>query len=685
MTKPLRVLIVEDRRSDAELMVLHLEEEGFSPEWVRVQTGPDYVAALDASLQVILSDWSLPKFSGVQALHLLQDSGLDIPFIIVSGSVGEELAIDAMHQGASDYVLKDRLARLGPAVRRALEAKELRDERRRADSQLRLAAAVFESSAEGVVLTDLEGAIVAVNRAFVEITGYSVDEVLGRNPRLLRSGRQDESFYRDLWASLTATGRWRGEIWNRRKNGEVYPEWITISVIRDEKGRATHYVGVFSDTGDVKEAQQQLDFLVHHDALTGLPNRALLNDRLEQALRRAQDGSKTVAVLLLDIDRFGKVNDGLGHLVGDGLLRATADRLTDEVMVGDTVARYVGDKFVIVIGDAQSAAHVAYLARTYQEAVARPVDIGGHEILVTCCVGISLFPADGADASTLLHRADAAMRQARAMGGSTIAFHEAGVAEGLEERLEMERLLRGAVARDELVLHYQPQVDLADGSLVGVEALVRWQIPGRGLVAPGEFIPLAEEIGVIGTIGEWVLDQACRQVAAWQAGGFLVPRMAVNLSAQQLERDNLASVVRAALEAADIGPERLELEVTESTIVRQSETATAALGDLRALGVELALDDFGTGHSSLVRLRKLPLRRLKIDISFVRDIGLDPAAETIIRAVIAMASELGLETVAEGVEREDQERFLRNAGCDIGQGYLYGRPVPADELLAAWR
>ncbi len=685
MTKPLRVLIVEDRRSDAELMVLHLEEEGFSPEWVRVQTGPDYVAALDASLQVILSDWSLPKFSGLQALHLLQDSGLDIPFIIVSGSVGEELAIDAVHQGASDYVLKDRLARLGPAVQRALEAKELRDERRRADSQLRLAAAVFESSAEGVVLTDLEGSIVAVNRAFVEITGYSVDEVLGRNPRLLRSGRQDESFYRDLWASLTATGRWRGEIWNRRKNGEVYPEWITISVIRDEQGRATHYVGVFSDTGDVKEAQQQLDFLVHHDALTGLPNRALLNDRLEQALRRAQDGSKTVAVLLLDIDRFGKVNDGLGHLVGDGLLRATADRLTDEVMVGDTVARYVGDKFVIVIGDAQSAAHVAYLARNYQEAVAKPVDIAGHEILVTCCVGISLFPADGTDASALLHRADAAMRQARAMGGGTIAFHEAGVAEELEERLQMERLLRGAVARDELVLHYQPQVDLADGSLVGVEALVRWQLPGRGLVAPGEFIPLAEEIGVIGTIGEWVLGEACRQVAAWQVGGLLVPRMAVNLSAQQLERDNLASVVRAALEAADIGPERLELEVTESTIVRQSEAASAVLGDLQALGVELALDDFGTGHSSLVRLRRLPLRRLKIDISFVRDIGRDPAAETIIKAVIAMASSLGLQSVAEGVEREDQERFLRNAGCDIGQGYLYGRPVPADALLEAWR
>jgi diguanylate cyclase (GGDEF)-like protein/PAS domain S-box-containing protein len=683
MTEPLRVLIVEDRPSDAELMVVRLEDEGFIPEAVRVETGPDYLAALDSSWGVILSDWSLPRFSGMQALRLLRETGLDIPFVIVSGSVGEEAAVDALHEGADDYVLKDRLARLGPAVRRALEAKRLRDEQRRAEAQQRMAAMVFESSTESVTLTDAHGTIVAVNRAFVEITGYSEAEVLGRNPRILQSGRQDETFYRNMWAALAATGRWRGEIWNRRKNGEVYPEWMTISAVKDGQGRTTHYVSVSSDIGEAKEAQQQLEFLAHHDALTGLPNRILLHDRLEQAFVRAHEASGLVAVILLDIDRFGRVNDGLGHGVGDGLLQATAQRLSDKVTAGHTLARYMADKFVIVVGQAGSAARVAHLARGLQDAVALPFDIDGHEVVVTCSVGISLYPADGPDPATLLHLADAAMRQARLRGGNTMAFIDVSVADALEQRLELERLLRGAAGRNELVVHYQPQVDMADRSLVGAEALVRWQHPKRGLVPPGEFIPLAEESGIIDEIGEWVLFESCRQMVAWQADGLLVPRVAVNLSAQQLEREDLAMTVGAALDAAGIGPERLELEVTESMIMRHAEAAATVLGYLRDLGVELAMDDFGTGYSSLAQLRHLPLRRLKIDISFVRDIG-HPSAEAIIRAIIAMARSLGLQTVAEGVEQEDQHAFLRDAGCDIGQGFLYGRPVPAGELRAAW-
>ncbi len=683
MTEPLRVLIIEDRPSDAELMILRLEDEGFSTEAVRVQTGPDYLAALDSSWDVILSDWSLPRFSGLQALHLLHETGLDIPFVIVSGSVGEEAAIDALHEGADDYVLKDRLARLGPAVRRALETKRRRDEQRRTDAQLRQAAMVFESSTEAITLTDAHGTIVAVNRAFVEITGYSEAEVQGRTPRILHSGRQDESFYRDMWAALAASGRWRGEIWNRRKDGEVYPEWMTISAIKDEQGRTTNYVSVSSDIGDFKKARQEIDFLAHHDALTGLPNRALLHDRLEQTLIRAKPASSVVAVLLLAIDRFGKVNEELGHGVGDGLLLAVAQRLADLVGAGATLARYMGDKFTIVVGHAESAARVALLVREFQEAVALPFVIDGHEIVVTCTVGISLFPTDGTDPETLLRLADGAMRQARAQGGSAMAFVDMAIAGVLEDRLALGRRLRGAAARNELVVHYQPQVDMADRSLVGVEALVRWQHPERGLVPPGEFIPLAEEIGIIGEIGEWVLAESCRRMAAWQADGLLVPRVAVNLSPLQLERADLAATVRAALDAADIGPERLELEVTESTIMLQSATASAVLGELRALGVELALDDFGTGFSSLAQLRRLPLRRLKIDISFVRDIG-HPAAEAIIRAIIAMAQSLELQTVAEGVEREDQATFLRDAGCNIGQGYLFGRPVPADELRDAW-
>jgi diguanylate cyclase (GGDEF)-like protein/PAS domain S-box-containing protein len=681
----LRVLLVEDRPSDAELMLLRLEDEGFNPQVVRVETEAAYVAGLDTTPDLILSDWHLPMFSGLRALQVIRARDEDIPFVIVSGAVGEEVAIDAMHQGADDYVLKDRLARLGPAVRRALEAKRLRDDRRRADVQLRQAAMVFESSAEGVALTDASGAIVAVNQAFVEITGYSEDDVLGQNPRILQSGRHDETFYRDMWASLRTTGRWRGEIWNRRKDGEVYPEHLTISTVRDEQGSTTHYVGVFGDDGAVTAARQQLDFLTHHDALTGLPNRALLQDRLERAVGRARQASSLAAVLLLDIDRFGKVNESLGHGVGDGLLKAVAARLADEVEAGDTLARYLADKFVIVVEDAGSVARVGRLARQYQGWLAMPFVVEGHELIVTCTVGISLYPADGTDPATLLGLADAAMRQARGRGESRVAFVDVEVGRGLENRLDFERLLRGATARDELLVHYQPQVALSDRSLVGVEALVRWQHPERGLVPPGEFIQVAEEIGIIGEIGAWVLAESCRQMAAWQVDGLLVPRVGVNLSPIQLDQADFAATVRAALGAADIAPERLELEVTESTVMRQSEMAAAALAELRALGVDVALDDFGTGHSSLAKLRHLTLRRLKIDISFVRDIGRDPAAEAIVRAIIAMADSLGLETVAEGVEEEHQATFLRDAGCDFGQGYLFGRPMPADALRDAWR
>ena len=391
-----------------------------------------------------------------------------------------------------------------------------------------------------------------------------------------------------------------------------------------------------------------------------------------------------MGVLLVDIDRFGRVNEGLGHVVGDEVLRETARRLADQVGSRGTLSRYVADKFVIVVEDAGSTAAIARLADDYLHWLSRPFDVDGREIIVTCSIGISLFPADATDGSTLLRLADVAMRQARARGGNQAAFTDRDVDQSQADHLDLERHLRGAVGRGELLVHYQPQVALADLSLVGAEALVRWQHPDRGLVPPGEFIPLAEEIGIIGEIGEWVLAESCHQVAAWQVGGLLVPRVAVNLSAQQLERADLAVFVRAALEAADIGPERLELEVTESAIMRQSETAAAVLADLRGLGVELAMDDFGTGHSSLAQLRRMPLSRLKIDISFIRDIGKDPAAEAIIRAIVALARALGLETVAEGVERDDQASFLRRAGCDIGQGYLFGRPVSPEQLIADW-
>ncbi len=685
VVEPLRVLIVEDRPSDAELMVLRLEQDGFDPQWVRVETEPEFVVALDAAPDIVLSDWHLPVFSGLRALRLARGRGGDTPFVIVSGNIGEEAAVEALQAGADDYVLKDRPARLGPAVRRALERKTLRDEQKRADAKLRQAAMVFENTGEAVVITDANGSMVAVNRAFVEITGYSEEEALGRNPRMLHSGRQDRSFYRDMWAALATRGRWRGEVWNRRKSGEVYPEFMTIAAVRDEQGRTSHYVSVGGDISSVREVQEKLDFLVHHDALTGLPNRVLLYDRLEQVIRRAEEASSVVGLIVLDLDRFGRVNDGLGQDAGDELLRSVGHRLSGLLGVADTVARIGGDDFAIVVEDGQDAIHLAGVAQGLQDSLALPFAIGGQDVFIGGTLGISIYPLDGTDAAALLRSADVVLREAKAHAPGSFFFASADLTAALEGRLEFERALRGAVGRDELVVHYQPQVDMADRSLVGAEALVRWQHPDRGLVAPGEFIPLAEEMGLIGVLGEWVLAESCRQLAAWQRDSLVVPRVSVNLSARQLDDADLAAMVKAALDAADIMPERLELEVTESTVMGGSTITSAVLADLRALGIDLALDDFGTGYSSLAQLRALPLRRLKIDISFVRDIGRDPAAEAIIRAIIAMAASLGLETVAEGVEREDQHEFLRDAGCDIGQGYLYGRPVPADALLEAWR
>ena len=686
VVEPLRVLIVEDRPSDAELMVLRLEQEGFDLQWVRVETEPEYVAALDAAPDIVLSDWNLPAFSGLRALRLVRGRGDDdTPFVIVSGAIGEEAAVEALQAGADDYVLKDRPARLGPAVRRALERKTLRDEQRRADAKLRQAAMVFENSGEAVMITDANGSMVAVNRAFVEITGYSEEEVLGRNPRMLQSGRQDRSFYRDMWAALATKGLWRGEVWNRRKSGAVYPEFMTIAAVKDEHGRTSHYVSVGGDLSSAREVQQKLDFLVHHDALTGLPNRILLHDRLEQVIRRAEEASSVVGLIVIDLDRFGKVNDGLGQNAGDELLRSVGHRLSGLIESADTVARIGGDDFAIVVEDGRNAVHLAGVAQGLQDSLALPFPISGQDVVIGSTLGISIYPADGTDAAVLLRSADVVLREAKARAPGSFFFANAELTAALEGRLELERALWGAVGRDELVVHYQPQVDMADRSLVGAEALVRWQHPQRGLVPPGEFIPLAEEMGFIRALGEWVMAESCRQVAEWQRDGFIVPRVSVNLSAQQMDDADLVAKVTAALDAVDIATERLELEVTESTIMRDSKVASAVLAGLREHGTDLALDDFGTGYSSLAQLRSLPLRRLKIDVSFVRDIGRDPAAEAIIRAIIAMASSLGLETVAEGVEREDQHVFLHDAGCDIGQGYLYGRPVPADALLGAWR
>ena len=449
-------------------------------------------------------------------------------------------------------------------------------------------------------------------------------------------------------------------------------------------GDSSQVVGTWSDLTEAREQAAQVNFLTNYDSLTGLANRATVRQRLAEAIDRARPAAARLAVMCIDLDRFKSINETLGHAAGDALLRVAAQKLAGVAGAQDNVARIGGDRFVLILGGDPSEFDVAEQAQHIVRLFSNPDDAGPDDFIVTASIGISLFPADGGDADTLLKHAELALYEAKQRGRSTYSLFASELSSGALERLVMENALRGAAARGELVLHYQPQVDLGSGALVGVEALVRWNHPEIGLVPPGQFIPLAEETGTIDDIAAWVLMEACRQMVEWRGAGLLVPRVAVNLSGMQIEDDALSSQVAGVLRDTGLEPACLELEITESTIMRKPDKAISVLRSLKAQGVKLSVDDFGTGYSSLAYLKRLPLDRLKIDQSFVRDIGQDIHDEAISRAVIELARGLGLETVAEGVEREEQSAFLRAEGCEFAQGYLFSRPLPAADLRAAW-
>ena len=555
--------------------------------------------------------------------------------------------------------------------------------RRQSEERIRLWAKVFDNTADGVLIADDKARIVAVNRAFERITGYAAGEVAGKNPSLLKSGRQDGAFYEQMWADLNAGRQWSGELWNRRKSGELYPQWLTISPVRDEQGSLTHYVGVFSDITAIKRSQEQLDFLAHHDSLTGLPNRLLAMDRLEQALSRAgRDGSQ-VAVMFVDLDHFKNVNDTLGHHYGDQLLRAVSASLSEMARGSDTVARLGGDEFVAILERFDEALDASVVAERMLDVFRRPILLGDVEAVVTGSIGIALYPDDGRDIETLTRNADAAMYLAKREGRNGYRFYTPELTAQASERLQLESLLRMAIERDELRLHLQPQVSMNDRSLVGAEALVRWEQRDLGLVMPDRFIGLAEDTGFIHELGAWVLREACRQWRELATQGLVLGKLAVNVSAKQLDREDFVATVRDILAESGVEPTRIQLEVTESSLM-ESSAAMERLEELRAIGVELAIDDFGTGYSSLAYLKRMPVQTLKIDRSFVRDIAVDVDDEAIAAAVIRLAQSLGMSVVAEGVETDTHSEFLVRHGCPIAQGYLYGRPVPMEELLAAW-
>jgi diguanylate cyclase (GGDEF)-like protein/PAS domain S-box-containing protein len=553
--------------------------------------------------------------------------------------------------------------------------------RKEAESAAYLAANALENTADGVMITGLDGRILTVNKGFTAITGYSAEEALGQTPRLLRSGRHEEAFYRWMWEAIQADGNWQGEVWNRRKNGEIYPELLSISAVKDAAGEITHYIGVFNNLSMHKAYEERLQFLSTHDPLTQLPNRVLFQDRCEAALARSRRQGNHCAVLYLDIDRFQHVNDSLGHGAGDRLLQEISRRLKECVRGSDTVARFAADEFVILAEELGDVANAAAIAQQIVERVsARPFIVDGRELFVTASIGISCFPRDGDDVESLLRNADVAVFRVKDSGGCAFQFYAEEMTVKARDRLAMENGLRQAINRNELVLHYQPRADLASGRITGVEALVRWQHPELGMIPPMRFIPVAEVTGLIEPLGDWVLRAACRQAQAWARAGIPPLRMAVNLSARQLRNPGLLSRILELMKDAELGDGCLELEITESMLMRDTETALQTIAEAHAHGIAISIDDFGTGYSSLSYLKRFQVDHLKIDRSFIHGLPRDTDDVSIARAIIAMAKSLGIGVIAEGVETEEQRAFLKSAGCDHMQGYLMSRPLAAIDL-----
>ncbi|PWV65896.1 EAL domain-containing protein [Plasticicumulans acidivorans] len=556
------------------------------------------------------------------------------------------------------------------------------EERQRAERGLRQAAVVYEHTREGILVLDARGRIRTANPAFTRITGYSLVELRGRHVRILLDRSHRRSLLDALRAALGDSGHWQGEISCRQRSGASFPAWLNINPIADHDTGVQGYVAVFSDISSLKRSQDALEHLAHHDPLTGLPNRLLLQARLEHAIERCRREHSRLALMYLDLDRFKHVNDSLGHDAGDRLLIAAASRLGAQLRDGDTLARLGGDEFVLVLEGIDDASTVDSIANRFIEVCTAAFQIGDHEIYLGASLGIAVYPADGADAATLLRNADAAMYQAKAQGRGTHRFYTAALTQQAEQRVRIEGELRRALLAGELRLYYQPQICLGDGRRCAVEALVRWQHPSHGLLLPADFLPLAEETGLILPLGEWVLDEACRQARVWLDAGTELRRVAVNVSVPQVMRQDLPALVASALARHELPAEYLELELTESLLLYDPERGAQILDALKALGVSLAIDDFGTGYSSLAYLKRLPIDRLKIDRLFVRDVPDDADDCAIVCATLDMATHLGLEVVAEGIETEAQAEFLRRHHCAMGQGWLFGKAMPAEQLSA---
>lgn len=801
---PLRILFIEDVENDALLLADHLQSEGLVFDWQRIDTEHDIIAKLQESWDIIFSDFSMPHLSGARALEIVRQHDLDIPFIFISGAIGEDIAVEAMKCGAQDYIMKENLSRLLPAVDRELREAQQRRERRQAEQILRKLSLVVKQATDSVIITNSKGYIEYVNPAFEKLTGYTTDEIKGNTPATLSSGKHDIAFYQQLWQTIIHGEIFKGTLVNRRKNGELFYEEQVITPLKDTQGCTTHFVStgrditarvhaeeaharlvsileatpdlvaifeldgylrylngagrqllglgaeedvnvrciqdfflegtaqqqisqaltavhqygvwngesvlrvseniglpvsqvilahrntegsieylstIMRDISERKHFEAELQHQTTHDRLTNLPNRFFLIDRFTSALEYARRHGVYVAVLFLDLDNFKRVNDSLGHAAGDVLLQRVAQRLKGCLRSNDTVARHGGDEFTIVASDLEDSENVLAVLHKLHTAFERPVIVSSQEIYITFSIGIAIYPHDGDQIEDLLHHADVAMYQAKSSGPNQYRFYASDMNARGHELLALEADLRRALEHEEFLLHYQPQMDLRTNRITGVEGLIRWQHPVRGLLSPADFVPLLENSGMIIPVGEWVLRQACKEHRIWREAGFDDVRVSINVSAAQFNDAHLLAKVRRTLQDEQMPQQAFELEITENILMQDPVNAVETLRAIHALGVRIAIDDFGTGYSSLAYLKRFPLDVLKIDQTFVSDLANSPGDVAIVEASISLAHKFGLEVIAEGVETAKQFEFMRTHNCDVVQGYYLSQPLPRVELI----
>jgi len=698
MTEPRpRILVVDDTPVNLKLLKLSLEKE------FDVCTATSGVEGLEMARvhlpNLILLDVLMPGMDGFETCRVLKaDPALkDIPVIFVTGQSDTESETTGLLLGAADYIAKPiKVSTVRQRIRNLLEREQLRKEveaqrdllaeqvqaRIEAAEQLRLAASVFTHAREGITITDRHGLIIDVNSAFTRITGYSRDEVLGHNPSILNSGRQSKQFYAEMWATLAQEGHWYGEIWNRRKSGEVYAEMLTISQVTDANGDVQQYVALFSDITATKEHQNQLEHIAHYDALTNLPNRVLLSDRMGQALALAARRKQLLAVAYIDLDGFKAINDAHGHEVGDQMLLALAGRMKQMLRESDTLARLGGDEFVAVLVDLQEASDSVPTLSRLLSAASQPVQLGDLQLKVSASVGVTFYPqTDDVDADKLLRQADQAMYQAKLAGKNRYHVFDDAQDRSVRSRHESLDRIRQALANDEFVLFYQPKVNMRTGAIIGAEALIRWEHPERGLLAPAVFLPVIEYHPLAVAVGEWVIQTALKQLHTWHMSGLRIP-VSVNVGARQLQDEAFVGRLSTFLaENPDIAPSDLELELLETSALEDVVHVSKVIAACQAIGVAFSLDDFGTGYSSLTYLKRLPVRELKIDQSFVRDMLDDPDDLAILEGVIGLAGAFGRHVIAEGVETTEHGHMLLQLGCECAQGYGVARPMPAADFL----